>query len=252
MTLEIRKIEKIKELKEALEIQKKAWEFETPEDVVPLPIFVLSARFGGLVLGAFENGKMIGFSLAFPLLEGPELVLHSHMTAVVPEYQGRGIGYHIKLVQREEARRLGYHKITWTYDPLQARNAYFNIVKLGARVSKYFSDFYGPLSSKFNKGFPTHRFLVEWKVDHEEARDFGDPEYILFERGPEEEWEPELLGKFRILGFRIPKDMNSLPRDKAIRWFEAIDKTFPPLLEKYEIFSFVRGEICYYKLIRKK
>lgn len=251
MTLEIKKIEKLDELKEALKIQKRAWEFESLEDVVPLPIFVLSARFGGLVLGAFFDGDMAGFSLAFPLLEEGELVLHSHMTAVKPEFQGRGIGYQIKLAQRNEAKKMGYQKITWTYDPLQARNAYFNIVKLGARVSNYFSDFYGPLSSKFNRGFPTHRFLVEWMVDAEDRRDSGEPEYIFFMEGPEEVLRLDDIKGLEIIGVRIPGNMDSLHGEEAMKWFDAIDRTFPLLLKRYEIFSFVRGETCYYKLRKK-
>ncbi len=243
----IRRIVDIEELKSAIEIQKRAWEFESLEDVIPLPIYVLSAQFGGLVLGAFYDDKMVAFSLAFPLLEGREIVLHSHMTAVLPEFQGKGIGYRLKIFQREEAKKMGYKKITWTFDPLQAKNAHFNINKLGARIFKYFSDFYGPISSKTSKGFPTHRFLVEWGLEGNFRKNEKEPSFILFEDGPGD----IKLKKEKVIGVRIPTDINSLPYGKAMKWFTAVDQAFKFLIPEYEIFSFGRGDICYYKMRRK-
>jgi len=246
-TVKIIELRRIEEFNFCIDIQKEAWGFESPIDIVPLPIFVLSCEFGGLVLGAFEDDRMVGFSLAFPLVEDGEVVLHSHMTAVRPQYQGRGIGYRIKLYQREKARSMGYKKITWTYDPLQARNAYFNINKLGARITKYYSNFYGPISSKFNKGIPTHRFLVKWDTEGEENRKEREPSVIIFEKGPlERDFKEE-----EVVGLRIPCEIDSLTREEVLLWSSAIDRVFPLLLNKYRIINFKKEGICYYILEKK-
>ncbi len=164
-SIEIRELSNIFDYFKCAEIQKKAWGFESDIDVVPPPIFVLSRDFGGVVLGAFKEDKLIGFSLAFPLFHGKKIVLHSHMTAVLPQYQGKGAGKELKLKQRETALKKGYDTITWTFDPFHTKNAYFNFKKLGILVKDVKPNFYGKLSSKDSKGIPTHRFLAFWELN---------------------------------------------------------------------------------------
>ncbi len=248
MSLVIRKIEywEKEELKKAVSIQEAAWGFSSLLDVVPLPIFILSAKYGGLVLGAYKGEEMVGFSLAFPLVEKGELVLHSHMTAVKPEEQNAGVGLRLKLMQREEAKKMGYRKITWTFDPLQCRNAYFNFHKLGVRVGEYLSDFYGEMSSKMSSGLPTHRLLVHWDLLGEERENPPFPPAVIFQNGPEDFFFPEGVW----VGLKIPDNINSLPREKALAWYSAVDRAFPLLLEKYEFVDFVR-ENCTYILKRR-
>jgi len=248
VSLAIRKIDyrEKEELKRAVAIQEEAWGFSSPLDVVPLPIFILSAKYGGLVLGAYREARMVGFSLAFPLVEGGHTVLHSHMTAVRPREQNSGVGLQIKLFQRREAQKMGYRTITWTFDPLQCRNAYFNFHKLGVRVGEYLSDFYGEMSSRMSAGVPTHRLLVHWSVEEMERKPCPTPEVVIFQGGP---------GDFSLprkswIGLKIPRDINSLPRKEALAWYSAVDRAMPLLLENYEIMDFER-ENCTYILKRK-
>jgi predicted GNAT superfamily acetyltransferase len=140
--------------------------------VVPSTIFVVTRHTGGQVFGAFDrarDGKMVGFTLAFPALregrppdEPGRRYLHSHMTAVLAEYQNRGIGRRLKLFQREEALGRGIGLVEWTFDPLEIRNAYFNLERLGAVVRQYNPDFYGRTSSPLHANLPTDRLLAEW------------------------------------------------------------------------------------------
>ncbi len=248
MSLAIRKIEfwEKEELKRAMAIQEEAWGFSSLLDVVPLPIFILSAKYGGLVLGAYKGKEMVGFSLAFPLVEKGKLVLHSHMTAVKPGEQNAGIGFRLKLMQREEALKMGYGKITWTFDPLQCRNAYFNFHKLGVRVGEYLSDFYGEMSSKMSAGVPTHRLLVYWDLREDKRESPPMPPAVIFQKGPEDFFFPEGMW----VGLKIPEEINSLPRHQALAWYSAADRALPLLLEKYEIVDFAR-ENCMYILKRK-
>ncbi len=248
MSLRIKRIEfqEKEEIKKAIAIQQAAWSFSSPEDIVPLPIFVLSAKYGGLVLGAYQKEEMVGFSLAFPLVEGKETVLHSHMTAVSPDFQGRGIGYKMKVFQRKEALKMGYRKITWTFDPLQCRNAYFNLHKLGVTIAEYLPDFYGRMSSLLSKGVPTHRFLAEWPTQGERRRESLSPLQVIFEDGPRPTRPPEK----EVIALRIPADINALPLEKKILWYESLNLIMPELLLKYEILDFER-ENCWYILKRK-
>jgi len=142
-------------------MEKHVWE-SADIDVVPLPIFVVSAKTGGQVLGAFDGERMVGFTLAFPAFRGRMRFLHSHMTAVVAEYQNRGIGRQLKLFQRQDALERGLRLVEWTFDPLELRNAYFNLVRLGAIVRRYIPDCYGTTTSPLHANLPTDRLVAEW------------------------------------------------------------------------------------------
>ncbi|MGQ9903437.1 MAG: hypothetical protein ACUVRU_03665 [Anaerolineae bacterium] len=129
-------------------------------------------RHGGIALGAFErgSGRMIGFALSFlapSALPGAAngLSHHSHMTAVAPEWQNQNIGMMLKLAQRQAVLARGINLITWTYDPLEARNARLNIHKLGAICRVYHRDYYGEMPDELNAGIATDRFEVEWWLD---------------------------------------------------------------------------------------
>jgi predicted GNAT superfamily acetyltransferase len=117
-------------------------------------------HIGGYVSGAYDAGELVGVCAAFPTAGGG---LHSHITGVtVP---GRGTGLAIKLHQREWARGRGMNAITWTFDPLVRRNAYFNLVKLAARAEEYVEDFYGEMPDELNAGDPSDRLIMVWDVD---------------------------------------------------------------------------------------
>jgi predicted GNAT superfamily acetyltransferase len=141
-------------------------------DVVPAHILLAIARNGGLLLGAFHEDKLVGFVCGFigtdeessdrPALA--KLKHHSHMMGVHPEYRNAGIGVNLKLAQRAFASKQGIRLITWTYDPLQSRNAYLNIHRLGAVCRKYHREAYGEMRDGLNVGYPSDRFEVEWWI----------------------------------------------------------------------------------------
>lgn len=162
-------LSRVAELREVEVLQQVVWGMPDRE-VVPSHQLLAAVRNGGLVLGAYVEGRLAGFSYAFVGWREGERVLHSHMTAVLPELQDRDVGYRLKCAQREWALAQGYRRMVWTFDPLQSRNAYFNLHKLGARADRYEVDYYGEMQDDLNRGLPTDRLEVDWWVDSEPVR----------------------------------------------------------------------------------
>jgi predicted GNAT superfamily acetyltransferase len=156
-----------------LEVQKIVWQGSELE-IVPHHIFLVARRIGGQVLGAFDRDRMIGFLLAFPGLQPGRVYLHSHMTAVLPSYQNHGVGRQLKLAQRTDALARGIALIEWTFDPLQFRNAYFNIVRLGAVVGQYLPNAYGQTTSSLDAGLPTDRLVAQWWISEPRVQQILD------------------------------------------------------------------------------
>lgn len=132
---------------------------------MPLRLFVVAQKIGGQTFGAFDQSRMIGFLLAIPGLKQGAMYLHSHMMGVLPEYRNAGVGRLLKLKQREEALARGIRLVEWTFDPLELKNAYFNIVRLGAVVRRYVRNQYGTTTSRLHGGLPTDRCVAEWHLD---------------------------------------------------------------------------------------
>ncbi len=124
---------------------------------------------GAYLSGAFIDEKIVGASFGFAAVE-PELHLHSHMTAVLPEYQDQNIGYQLKLHQKDWARTNGFLSVSWTFDPLVARNANFNINKLGAKITNYFANFYGAMDDELNAGDESDRLLARLATNEKEPK----------------------------------------------------------------------------------
>jgi predicted GNAT superfamily acetyltransferase len=159
----IRPCTELAEFAQCIALQKAIWG-DSDRDLVPQHIFVVAAQTGGQVLGAYDGDKLIGFLLALVGLYEGRVCLHSHMTGVYPAYQNYGIGRRLKLAQREDALARGIEMVEWTFDPLKSRNAYFNIVRLGAIIRTYLPNVYGQTSSHLDRGLPTDRFLAEWWI----------------------------------------------------------------------------------------
>src|SRR5262249_35763941 len=157
----IRPLHAVSEMRVCIALQQRIWGFGDLE-TVPDHIFVVAAKTGGQVLAAFDDETPVGFALAFPALRKNQAYLHSHLVAVLPEYQNQGVGRRLKLAQRDEALAAGIDLIEWTFDPLQLKNAYFNIARLGAIVRRYVPDLYGRTSSPLHSGLPTDRLVAEW------------------------------------------------------------------------------------------
>ncbi len=160
--IDVRALAGLDEFKEAVRLQKEIWGFEDVE-LLPLRLFVVASKVGGQAFGAFEQGRMIAFCLAIPGLKpGGRNYLHSHMLGVLPEYRNSGVGRMLKLKQREEALARGIELMEWTFDPLEIKNAYFNLERLGAIVRRYVLNQYGTTSSHLHGGLPTDRCVAEW------------------------------------------------------------------------------------------
>ncbi|HZR55920.1 MAG TPA: GNAT family N-acetyltransferase [Terriglobales bacterium] len=158
---EIRNCEDLDDLRACVALQKGVWGF-TDIEVVPLRMFVVAQKIGGQVIGAFRDGELIAFALALPGVRGGHPYLHSQMLAVRKEHRNAGLGRRIKLFQRDDALLRGIELIEWTFDPLEIKNAYLNIKKLGAIARRYTVNQYGITSSPLQGGMPTDRLIAEW------------------------------------------------------------------------------------------
>ena len=176
-TVLIRTCKGFDELDACVQVQIDVWGY-SDGDVIPRRVFTVTQKIGGQVLGAFDvtdgrsdtSGSMIGFAMALPGVhpgDVPHPYLHSHMLAVRPEYRNAGIGRRLKLAQREDAIARGFQLMEWTFDPLEIKNSFLNIHRLGAIVRRYTSNFYGVSSSRLQGGLPTDRLHAEWWMQSE-------------------------------------------------------------------------------------
>jgi len=160
----VRKCETLEEFHSCVDLQREIWG-EKDLEVEPSTMFVVAAHTGGQVLGAFDGSRLIGYTLAIVGLRNNVPYLHSHMTGVHGDYRDKGIGRMLKLFQRDEALNRGIRLIQWTFDPLELRNAHFNLNRLGAICRKYQPNLYGITTSPLHRGLATDRLLVEWYLD---------------------------------------------------------------------------------------
>jgi len=259
-SITIRDITDLAEMREVEELQKEIWGVADRE-VFPAMAMRPITVVGGVLIGAFDNSRMVGFVFGFPGLDESRLILHSDMLAVKAEYRSHGIGYQLKLAQRERALEKGIDMITWTFDPLQAANAHLNFSRLGVISDRYFVNFYGETTSYLHRT-GTDRLWVKWFLNSERVRDRAQERLkgtsILNEldrsstliRVPENE-EPKVLhdgptDETAII--EVPGDINAILRDDckvAIRWREATRHAFKVALDAgyvVEDFSLVQGE----------
>jgi predicted GNAT superfamily acetyltransferase len=162
----IRPLNTLDEFYAAEELQRAAWG-SADIDIAPLHIMLTIAKNGGVVLGAFAADQLIGFVYGFVGMTDradAKLKHTSHQMGVRPEWQSRGVGYALKVAQREAVLRQGLRLITWTYDPLESKNARLNIAKLGAVCNTYICNYYGELRDDINLGLATDRFQVDWWI----------------------------------------------------------------------------------------
>jgi predicted GNAT superfamily acetyltransferase len=165
--IEIRSCDTLPEYKECVRLELLTWGIDI---TVPSAIFVVAQHTGGQIIGAFSDGKMIGFTLALAGVRGGEIFLHSHMTAVLPDYRDRGVGRRLKLFQRQDALKRGIRLVEWTFDPLELKNAHFNLVRLGAIARRLIPNCYGVTESPLHAGLPTDRLVAEWWLDSDRVK----------------------------------------------------------------------------------
>jgi predicted GNAT superfamily acetyltransferase len=162
----LKHLESLPELRAAVHLQQEIWGFSDIE-LLPLRLFVVARKVGGQVIGAFDGERMIGFLISIPGIRRGEMYLHSHMMGVQAPYRNLGVGRMLKIAQREEALARNIQLVEWTFDPLEIKNAYFNIERLGAVVCRYVLNQYGTTSSHLHGGLPTDRCVAEWNLDSE-------------------------------------------------------------------------------------
>ena len=160
----VRKCSALEEFHACVRLQQKIWDEEDLE-IEPSTMFVVASLTGGQVLGAFDGEKLVGFTMAVVGVRHGAVYLHSHQTGVGAGYRDRGIGRMLKLFQREEALARGIRLVEWTFDPLELKNAHFNLNRLGAICRRYIPDLYGVTTSPLHRGIPTDRLVAEWWLD---------------------------------------------------------------------------------------
>jgi predicted GNAT superfamily acetyltransferase len=160
-SIELRRCHVIEDFRACVALQKEVWNF-TDAELVPLRMFVVADKVGGQVMGAFDGKTLVGFALSVPGTRSGHVYLHSHMLAVRKDHRNGGLGRRLKLMQREDAIARGIDLIEWTFDPLEIKNAYLNIEKLGAIARRYNINQYGITSSPLQGGLPSDRLIAEW------------------------------------------------------------------------------------------
>lgn len=162
--IQVRALATPEDMRVAVALQKSIWGFEDI-DLLPARLFIVATKIGGQAFGAYDGDKMVGFCLAIPGIKaGAHAYLHSHMLGVAPQYRDYGVGRMLKLKQREDALPRGLDLMEWTFDPLEIKNAYFNIERLGAVVRRFVRNQYGTTSSHLHRGLPTDRCTAEWWI----------------------------------------------------------------------------------------
>ena len=232
----IRDIDRLSEMREVETLQKEVWGCDDL-DVVPLTMFVAGREVGAVLVGAYDRSTLIGFVYGFPGYENGHLTHHSHMLAVRPSYRNFNLGHKLKLAQRERVLAQGIRRITWTFDPLQSLNAYFNFGKLGVVADDYKINFYGEATSSFLHQIGTDRLWVTWSLDSKRVRERLENEKTesLFQSEaiaslvqvgnndkPLRNDSSEILTQ-EHLSIEIPADINALQSKKpglAVEWRE--------------------------------
>jgi predicted GNAT superfamily acetyltransferase len=200
--IELRALTEGRQFQEAVALQKTVWGFNDLE-LLPVRLFVVATKVGGQAFGAFDGNGMVGFLLSIPGLKpGGGSYLHSHMLGVLADYRNRGVGRMLKLGQREDALARGIGLVEWTFDPLELKNAFFNMERLGAIVRRYVENQYGTTTSPLHGGLPTDRCVAEWWLASPHA------EAILAGRPPE---------RAVIERLEVPADIDVIRREEPRR-----------------------------------
>jgi predicted GNAT superfamily acetyltransferase len=166
----VRDLRSFDELCQLKAVEKEVWGM-ADEDSIPLTLAVALQAAGNIFVGAFDQDKLVGFAFGFLGREHGQTTLHSHMLAVLDSYRHLSLGARLKQAQRERAIAIGVQEMTWTFDPLQSRNAHFNFAKLGVVSDTYKVDFYGPETSSTLHRNGTDRLWVRWVLNSRRVRD---------------------------------------------------------------------------------
>jgi predicted GNAT superfamily acetyltransferase len=231
-TVVIRDLESIEDLRKVEPVEREVWGL-SDRDVAPMTLLIACKEAGSILIGAFDEDELVGFAFGFPSLEHGALAVHSHMLAVLSQYRDLDLGYKLKLAQRDRALAKGIKNMSWTFDPLQSRNAHFNFAKLGVLSDSYKVDFYGSDSSSLLHQNGTDRLWLTWPMDSPRVQKRLSAAAQDFRQLPSDAVPvvmPELGGRpahgslpraiaAGKASIAIPADIVSLERrDRAIAW----------------------------------
>lgn len=266
--MQIRLLKTHSEYLEVEALEQAVWQFK-PREIIPINELITAQNNGGLVFGAFEKGKMIGFCFGIVGYKDGKVYHTSRMLGVLPNYQNKDIGYRLKLFQRDFVLKQGLDLIKWTFDPLQSRNAYFNIEKLGVIIRQYVVNLYGESTSQFNKGLQTDRFSPEWWIKTKWVRkklkgiksliNLTDIEYAV-KTNFTKKWllypkDYSLDLKNKMVAVEIPEDIDELKAKDiklAQEWRSVTRKVFLHYFKQnYTIVSFHRKENRSFYILEK-
>ena len=255
----VRDIDTVSDLRAVETLQKEVWGC-ADLDVVPATLLLAGKEVGATIIGAYDSSLLVGFVYGFPGYENRHLTHHSHMLAVKPAYRNHDLGYQLKLAQRERVLAQGIDRVTWTFDPLQSLNAYFNFEKLGVVADSYKIDFYGEATSSFLHQIGTDRLWVSWLLNSERVRSRlqGDEQPALSsdeiltlvqvdsDHAPRRNLSPKFLDQ-KYLAIEIPTDINDLhgrTPELAVEWREATRGAFTEALRLgYFVAEFSRSTV---------
>ena len=160
----IRDLHTLDEFRGVIDLEQRIWGYTDPSDLVTVPVFIITVKRGGILIGAFDRDEMVGFAFSIVGVKNGRPMQWSHMMGVVPAYRRSGLGRQLKLAQRERALSTGFDLMEWTFDPLQALNAHLNFARLGVVCDEYVENLYGESTSALHRGTPTDRFVVQWQL----------------------------------------------------------------------------------------
>lgn len=270
--MDVRDFESFSDYEACARLQTEVWGF-SPADAVPPLHLIAMHHFGGVLVGAFDGDRMVGFVCGFSGWDRDHPYHHSHMLAVVPEYRGSGLGETLKWAQRDRVLAKGIELVNWTFDPLQAVNANLNINRLGAIVRKYRVNLYGESTSPLHGSLPTDRFEAEWLLNSERvaqarAGTFPDLDSWAslpranpaerddagFVRSPD---EPDLEIDDEFFLVQIPESLNAIMAADvglALDWRLKTRRLFQSYFERaYAVTGFHRSpEGAFYRLEREE
>lgn len=206
----IRPVTSITDLQGCVELQREAWGV-ADIDVIPVRMLVTQNRIGGLVLGAFDKDRLVGFVNAMPGIRDGMPYWYSQMLGVAKDYWNTGLGSQLKIAQRDQARQRGLALIEWTYDPLESKNAHLNIVKLGVIIRRYYVNLYGATTSRLQQGLESDRVIAEWWIDRPRARLDGEVRRVFI---------PAEIQSLKMQSLKSAQDIQVRVREQFLKNFE--------------------------------
>jgi predicted GNAT superfamily acetyltransferase len=231
MNTVLRDLHTFDEYRQVVDLERAIWGYTDANDLVTLPVFIITMKRGGILVGAFdEDERMVGFVFSIVGMKHGRAMHWSHMLGVLPEYRSSGLGRELKLAQRERALAAGVDLVEWTFDPLQAINAHLNFTRLGVVSDEYCRNVYGESTSTLHRGTPTDRLIVQWNIREPHVERRLDPASAIHVRAPEVAAAP-MINRTALVDGWLSATSFDLSIDAPRLWLE-IPTTFSQLQQQ--------------------